>query len=162
MITCSLTNLSRAVCVNKGRKASVVEMGVEPEKIGICLGFLSSLGSELYKNTRSDSVWRFCEGRITILAANGKVGLQLCENIYRLDVVGLICQLKPDYPEIGPLVCFWSHLQEGGAYLGQIIRLTDKFGISENISFNTEAGNLLPVSKACDLFLGPANVDFTM
>lgn len=62
MTICSLTNLSRDVCVNKVQKAAVVEMGVEPENIGVYFGLLSSLGFELYKNSRPDSVWRFCKG----------------------------------------------------------------------------------------------------
>lgn len=53
MTTCSLTNLFRVVCVNKGQKAAVVEMGVEPDNIGVYLEFLSPLGPELYKKYTS-------------------------------------------------------------------------------------------------------------
>jgi glycosyltransferase involved in cell wall biosynthesis len=95
-----------------------------------------------------------------VIAANGKVDRWHGEDLYGLDhLVELAVRLKPDYPDVGIVICFWDFQPQNNEALDALLEKTASRGVEENILFNTTAGLFVPVLDVADLFVRPTNTD---
>jgi len=156
----AMRRLSAIVCVNNELAEAVKSIGVDPRKVHVFPGFLPPLQADRDPGRVAKDVWDFCQGKSPVIAANGKVGLWKGEDLYGLD--HLIClaeRLKPRFPNVGIVVCFWHHLPEDQPRLNQLISLAKENGLEQNILFNTKSGLFVPVIEKADLFVRPTNTD---
>ncbi len=156
----SLRNVSAVVSVSQFLADCTRQAGVDEKRIIHQPGFLPPAESELAREQTSQKLWQFVEGKTPILAANGKVSLNNNQDIYGLDqLLELAVRLKPDYPKLALVVCFWDHKPHEQAYVDTLMARAKTQGVAENIFFNTEPGLFVPVLKVANVFVRPTLTD---
>lgn len=156
----ALRRMTGVVCVSRKLAGVVERFGVDRSRIHWFPGFLPPTPDERGKQHVAREVWEFAEQHQPLLAANGKVDWHRGIDLYSLDhMVELAARLKPDFPRVGIIVCFWEHLPEDQAYLDRLRRRAAELRVSDHILFHTRPGLFLPVIDAADIFLRPTNTD---
>ncbi len=85
---------------------------------------------------------------------------QVLQDLYGLDqLVELTARLKPDFPRVGIVVCFWDHVPADEAYLSELRHRAEARGVADSLLFNTRKGSFVPVLEASDVFVRPTNTD---
>lgn len=160
LIGFALKRVASVVCVNRELASALQSIGVTPQNIRLFYGFLPPSSAERETKHVPPEVWDFCQTKSPLIAANGKVAFWKGEDLYGLDhLVCLAERLKPDFPNLGIVVCFWDHLPEDQPILDQIIADAEAKGVERNIFFNTKKGFFVPVIEKADLFVRPTNTD---
>lgn len=156
----ALRRLTAVVCVNRELAATLVSLGIAPERVHVFPGFLPPSAGDRDPGRVDGGAWQFAESHSPLIAANGKVALWKGEDLYGLDMlVDLAERLKAEYPNVGILVCFWNHCPEDQARLNELIALVKSKGVAENLYFNTKRGLFVPVLEKADLFVRPTATD---
>ncbi len=145
----ALRRLNGIVCVNRALVESAKSLGVKPELVHWSSGFLPPEVDGDQRNSVPPAVWEFTKTHEPIIAANGKVNWYKGQDLYGLDhLVELAARIKPDYPNIGIVVCFWDHWPRDQAYLDALISTAAEKGVSQNILLTRRAGHSCPFSGA--------------
>lgn len=156
----TLKRMSVVVCVNRELVAAVAGLGVESKKIRMFPGFLPPLPAESDRQTVAPMVWQFATDRYPLIAANGKVAWHDKVDLYGLDhLVELTARLKPDYPQIGTIICLADFRPEDGRYLEELLARAEHLGVAGSLLFKTEPGPFLPVIAIANLFVRPTSTD---
>jgi glycosyltransferase involved in cell wall biosynthesis len=156
----ALRHMTGVVCVRPALADLVARCGVPAERIHWFPGFLPPSLAEQAREAVDPQVWDFVSRTRPVIAANGKVGWHAGEDLYGLDqLVELAARLKPDYPQLGIVICFWDHRPGDQDYLAKLEARAAAQGVRENILFNTRPGLFVPVLGAADLFVRPTNTD---
>jgi glycosyltransferase involved in cell wall biosynthesis len=157
----ALRQMVGIVCVNRHLADAAATLGVTPDRIHWSPGFLPPGDEVTDREGVAGTVWEFVGKHDPLIAANGKVGWYQGTDLYSLDhLVHLVARLKPDYPGIGLVVCFWHHDEaKDQAYLDKLMQTAADMGVAENILFNTKSGTFVPVLHAAQLFVRPTNTD---
>lgn len=155
----ALRRMSAVICVSQALADSAIALGVDASRVHHSPGFLPPANP----TDRADvnpAVWSFIERHRPILSANGKVDWYQGVDLYALDhLVELAGRLKPDFPSLGLVICFWDHHSQDEAYLDKLRQRAVELGVADNILFNTQSGQFVPVIHASDVFLRPTNTD---
>lgn len=156
----ALRRMTGVVCVSELLRDTARRLGVAQDRLHYSPGFLPPDVRRLDRATVSARAWEFIERHEPIIAANGKAEWYKGEDLYGLDMlVELAARLKRDFPKIGVVVCFWEHRPSEDARLTELKKMADDRGAADNILFNTESGEFVPVLAACDVFVRPTNTD---
>jgi len=156
----ALRKMSAVVCVNQELAEMARSIGVDPRRIHLFPGFLPPSAEDRDPVRVSQDAWDFLRGKSPVIAANGKVDSWEGEDLYGLDLlVDLAARLKPEYPDIGIIVCFWDHPPEDQPMLDKLNSMARAKGVDQNIFFNTKKGLFVPVIERADLFVRPTNTD---
>ncbi len=156
----ALRRMSGVVGVSRLLVESARQLGVPEDRLIWAPGFLPPVVKANDRDQVDGQVWRFIEKRRPLIVANGKVALRRGEDVYGLDLmVELLARLKPDYPNVALVVCFWHHLPEDQQYLDELMNRASDLGVADNVLFNTKTGTLLPVLAEADLFVRPTSTD---
>lgn len=160
LIGFALRSVTAIVCVNRELASALQSIGVDSHKIKLFYGFLPPSFTERDAKQVPPEVWNFCKTKSPLIAANGKVQFWKGEDLYGLDhLVCLAERLKPEFPNVGIVVCFWDHLPEDQPVLDKLITDARAKGVDKNIFFNTKKGFFVPVIEKADLFVRPTNTD---
>lgn len=156
----ALRSMSGVVCVNRRLMESARSLGVDPKRLHFSPGFLPPGENAGDRRGVAPAVWTFADAHRPLIAANGKVNWYAGQDLYGLDhLVELAARLKPDYPELGIVVCFWYHRPEEQSYVDDLMARATDLGVENNILFNTQSGLFVPVIAASDVFVRPTNTD---
>jgi glycosyltransferase involved in cell wall biosynthesis len=156
----ALRRMSGVVCVSRLLMDSARALGVPAERLHWSPGFLPPGVGPADRQEVAPEVWRFIERRRPVITANGKVDWYEGQDLYGLDhLVELAGRLKPDYPDVGVIVCFSDHSAAEQAYVDRLQQRAAELGVAENILFNTRSGVFVPVLAAGDVFVRPTNTD---
>lgn len=156
----ALRRMSAVVAVSPLLVRAAEKVGVEASRIHWAPGFLPPGHESSRREDVADEVMEFVETHGPVIASNGKVNWYKGQDLYGLDhMVELAARLKPDYPDVGIVVCFSGHFPSEQAYLEDLLRLAEDKGVADNILFNTREGVFVPVLSASDLFVRPTNTD---
>ncbi len=160
MANFAIRSMDLVVCVNEELVEYALATGIEPDKVIHVPGFLPP--TERCKDRRlvSDAVWRFLNGKNPVIAANGKIRVYEGVDLYGLDLlIELLSRLKPDFPEIGLIFCFWEHSDREEESLNRLRDEAGRLGLDESVYFNTETGVFLPVLAEATVFIRPTATD---
>ncbi|HNY26046.1 MAG TPA: glycosyltransferase family 4 protein [Candidatus Sumerlaeota bacterium] len=153
-------NTYALVCVNQRVYRSVLDLGVSRDRVFYLPSFLPPGPESTRKSDVCQEVWAAMEGRHPLIAANGKVAWHDGQDLYGLDLLlELAVRLKPNYPNLKIVVCFWDHKPEDQPYLDKLIALAREKGVDGNLCFNTRQGPFIPVLAEADVFVRPTNTD---
>lgn len=156
----ALRRVSAVVCVSHLLMETAESVGVDPAKIWWFPAFLPPSLSESDRDHVAPEVWEFAKDHRPLIAANGKVNWCKGEDLYGLDhLVELAGRLKPDYPRIGIVICFWDHQSQDQSYLDRLRERAAQLGVTDNLLFNTQNGVFVPVLQEADVFVRPTNTD---
>lgn len=155
----ALRRMSAVICVSEALAEAARSLGVDPTRVHHSPGFLPP-AEPADRSGVNPAVWSFIERHTPILSANGKVDWYQGVDLYALDqLVEVVARLKPDYPGLGLVICFWDHFPADEAYLDKLKRSAAELGVADSILFNTQSGQFVPVIHASDVFLRPTNTD---
>jgi len=156
----ALRRMTGVICVSRLLMEAARTVGVDAKRLHWNPAFLPPEQSEMDPHNVAPQVWSFMEAHRPLVAANGKVNWYAGQDLYGLDhLVELTARLKPDYPNIGVVVCFWNHEPGDQKYLDELSRSAADKGVGENILFNTKNGLFVPVLAGSDVFVRPTNTD---
>lgn len=156
----ALRRLTGVVCVNRALEEAVRGLGVDASRIHYSPAFLPPADPRQERAMVAPAVWTFVEAHRPVIAANGRVQWYQGQDLYGFDLlVELAARLKPDYPDIGIVVCLWEHGPKEASYLDDLQRRAARSGVADHILFNTERGVFVPVLDAADIFVRPTNTD---
>lgn len=156
----ALRRVDGVVCVSQLLLESARSLGVPPDRLHWSPGFLPPADPSADRADVNPSVLDFVKRRSPIIAANGKVDWYNGQDLYGLDhLLELAARLKPDYPNVGVVVCMWNHLPGDDAYIRQLTDEAQRRGIADAVLFNTRSGVFIPVLAEADVFIRPTNTD---
>ncbi len=156
----ALRRMEGIVCVSQLLYDSCRSLGVPQERLHWSPGFLPPSDPSADRGDVNPEVWDFVKKRSPIIAANGKVDWYNGQDLYGLDqLLELATRLKPDYPNIGIVVCMWNHLPGDDAYIQKLNDEAKSRGVSDAILLNTRSGVFVPVLADADVFIRPTNTD---
>lgn len=136
------------------------DLGVPPEKTLHQPGFLAPTAAETDEALIDAPTRAFMEAHQPLIAANGKVNWYRGEDLYGLDLlVSLVAKLKPAFPRLGLVVCFWDHQPRDASYLQTLKDNARAAGIAEQIHFRLKPKPFVPVLKQAQLFVRPTRTD---
>lgn len=160
LVRFALCNVSSIVCVNQELVEAVAGLGVARRNIQLFPGFLPPTPADLDPQGVPDEAWEFCRAKSPVLVANGRVETYKGHDLYGLDqLVALVARLKPDFPQIGLVVCFWEYSTAAQARLNELLARAREHGIAENIFFNLKPSRMVPLLQRADVFLRPTMID---
>lgn len=156
----ALRRMTAVVCVSPLLMESARSLGVPSDRLHLSPGFLPPSDAQADRNAVNPEVLDFVSRRRPIIAANGKVDWYRGEDLYGLDhLLELAARLKPDYPNIGVVVCMWNHLPGDDEYIQRLRSEAQRRGVSDAVLFNTRSGVFVPVLAEADVFIRPTNTD---
>jgi len=160
LVGLALRKMTAIVCVNAAIAEMVKSLKVDTDRIHCFPGFLPPICSPTDRKLVAREVWDFARKHSPIIAANGKVSSYRGQDLYGLDhMVELAACLKPDYPEIGIIVCLCGDEAKDRRYLRQLRAVAAEKRIAGNILWNTRNGVFVPVLAEADVFVRPTNTD---
>src|SRR6185503_3437392 len=119
----ALRRVTHVVCVSRLLMSCAVSIGVDARRVHWSPAFLPPDLAPEGRTSVAPEVWAFVESHRPVIAANGKVYWYEGQDLYGLDhLVDLAARLKPDYPDIGIVVCFWEHAPADEPYLNKLRR----------------------------------------
>jgi glycosyltransferase involved in cell wall biosynthesis len=148
------------VCVTRQLEKTSIDLGADPAGVLYAPGFLPPTSTCTDEKLVERDVLLFVEDRSPIIAANGKVAWHKGQDLYGLDLlVDLVSRLKPDFPDIGLVFCFWAHYPEDEERLLSLIERAEALGVKDSICFNTSPGVFTPILAKSEIFLRPTVTD---
>lgn len=156
----ALRRMTAVVCVSPLLMNAARSLGVRPDRLHLSPGFLPPSNPHSDRGEVNPEVLDFVSKRTPIIAANGKVDWYRGEDLYGLDhLLELAARLRPDYPNIGVVVCMWNHLPGDDDYIQKLRDEAKRRGVSDAVLFNTRSGVFVPVLAGADVFIRPTNTD---
>jgi len=156
----ALRRMAGVVCVSQRLLESARSLGVESNRLHWSPGFLPPENPSADRSEVNPEVLDYLKRHRPIIAANGKVDWYNGQDLYGLDhLLELAARLKPDYPNVGVVVCMWNHLPENEAYIQRLTKKAQDRGIGDAVLFNTRSGVFVPVLAEADVFIRPTNTD---
>lgn len=155
-----LRQLSGVVAVSQQLADTAVRVGLPPSRVHWSPGFLPPRQEEFDPGRVAREVMEFVDAHQPLIAASGRIMWHKGEDLYGLDMVTeLVRRLRPDYPRIGGVVCFFDHSADERPRLDELRKRAAADGVGESVLFNTVPGPFLPVLARSDLFVRPTNTD---
>lgn len=156
----ALRRMSGVVGVSRRLVEAAASLGIAADKLHWAPGFLPPGEETIDRDAVAPAVWAFADVHRPLICACGKVCWYEGQDLYGLDhLVELAGRLKPDYPDLGIVVCFWDHKAEEQRYLDELMQRAAAIGAADNVLFNTQSGTFVPVIAASDVFVRPTNTD---
>lgn len=160
MAAFTLKRMDAIVCVSRLLLESARQLGIHEERLHWSPGFLPPDVSKIDRSAVSPAVWPFIKAHGPVIAANGKVNWYEGQDLYGLDMlVELVARLKPDYPRLGIVVCFWDFKPKDQPRIDALMARARELGVADDIFFNTQSGEFVPVLAESDVFVRPTNTD---
>jgi glycosyltransferase involved in cell wall biosynthesis len=156
----AMRRMTAIVAVSESLASAAIRAGVEPRRVVHFPGFLPPDDEVLDRQSVTRDVWDFIESHDPVIAANGRVAWYRGQRLYGLDsLLDLTVRLKPRYPRVGVVVCFWDYESKDEESVSRLRERARSEGVSENILFNTQVGAFVPVLESSTVFVRPTVTD---
>ena len=156
----ALRRMTGVISAGRDLIETVVRLGVDARRVHWCPSFLPPVVSPQERDRVAGEIWSFVASHAPVIAANGRVLSYDGQDLYGLDLlVELAGRLKPVYPRVGMVICFWEHTPREDAYLDRLKARARELGVLDNMLFNTGTGVFVPVLERSNLFVRPTNTD---